>query len=287
MKKIHFLLPALLAVFVGIASCDKEDYTGQSTLQATDAVGTLTWSAPASITETDTVFPFKVTLDKPQIVDVHIYISQTGGNATAGEDFSFTDEIIIPAFRTEGSGELKISNDTEIEGTETITLKIGDDRLSNLNMAPQSKTIELLNAVSPDLDLTFDWSGNVMVDTTSVALCDAVDIDIFLGSVDEPDFSLPYAATADCPEHLVMSGLPDGEYYVWANLWASSIAPADGSVIPFPVTTIASQAGLFENEAYSQAENNIILSTDEAENTFKKVVKITKSGINYTIVAVN
>lgn len=286
-KKIYSYL-VLLAFFATIASCNKDDNTGYSTLTATDAKGTLTWSAPSSLVETDTSFTFTVTLDKPQIADIHILISQTGGNATAGSDFEVTDEIIIPAYATSGSGEFKVFRDAEVEGTETVTIQIGDNTLSNLDMEPQTRTVEITNYVGPTLDLTFDWEGTATVDGTEVSLCDEVDIDIYVFDVDENDLGIYGAATGACPEHLTIDGWDNGDYYLWANLYYNGVRPTDGSVVPFPITVYATQPGLYQDSMFMQSEANVINSSDpdydtDGGNTFKPLIKITVSGSNYTI----
>ena len=280
-----------MALLATIASCNKEDYTGYSTLTATDAKGTLSWSVPppTALIETDTTFNFTVTLDKPQIADIHIPISQVGGNATLDSDFSVSGEIIIPAYATSGTGEFKVFRDAEIEGTETVTIQIGDNSVANFEFETQTRTIEIGNYVAPYLDLVFDWSGLVTVDTIeNVSLCSAVDIDVYVFDVDENDLGIYGAATGACPEHLVLDGMDDGDYYLWANLYVNDARPTDGSVIGFPVTVYATQPGLFENTVYNQSEANALNSSDpdyatDGANTFKPIVKITVSGSNYTI----
>ena len=287
MKKYYFL--SLLVLCVAIVSCQKDDYTGYSTLEASDAKGTLSWTAaapPASMVEQDTSFNFTITLDKPQVADIHIVISQIGGNATADSDFTLTDEIIIPAYQTTGSGTFKVIADEDIETNETVTFRIGDVSLSNLDFAPQTFTVELQNYVKSNLDLTFDWSGTATYDGASVELCDEVDIDILVFDVDNNDLGIYGAATGACPEHLTLDGLADGDYYLWANLYASTVAPTDGTVVSMPITVTATQPGLFENVVYNQTPSSVITSQDPTDgSTLKPVAKVTVSGTNYTITA--
>lgn len=287
MKKSYSLLLILLVLGVAIASCEKDDYTGYSTLEASDAKGTLSWSAaapPASMVEQDTTFNFTITLDKPQVADIHIVIKQTGGNATKDSDFTLTDEIIIPAYQTTGSGAFKVIADENIETNETVTFQIGDISLGNMNFTPQSFTVELQNFVKPNLDLTFDWGGTVSYDGAEVELCDEVDIDILVFDVDENDLGIYGAATGDCPEHLTLEGLADGDYYLWANLYTSTVAPTDGTVVSMPITISATQPGLFEGVTYNQLPASIFTSEDTpGPLTLKKIAKVTISGINYTI----
>lgn len=287
MKKSYSLLLILLVLGVAIASCEKDDYTGYSTLEASDAKGTLSWSAaapPASMVEQDTTFNFTITLDKPQVADIHIVIKQTGGNATKDSDFTLTDEIIIPAYQTTGSGAFKVIADENIETNETVTFQIGDISLGNMNFTPQSFTVELQNFVKPNLDLTFDWGGTVSYDGAEVELCDEVDIDILVFDVDNNDLGIYGAATGACPEHLNLEGLVDGDYYLWANLYASTVAPTDGTIVSMPITVTATQPGLFENVVYNQQAASVITSSDPTDgSTLKPVAKVTVVGTTYTI----
>lgn len=284
MKRTYsaFFVLLVLCTFV-ISSCEKEDNTGQSTLTASDAKGTLNWTAPASLIEDDIDFPFTITLDKPQVADIHIYVSHSG-TATADEDFSVTDELIIPAFRTSVEGLLKIKGDAAIEEDETVTIQIGDERTANVNFATQTFTVQIQNRVYPNLDLTFDWSATVSYDGTSVELCDSTDIDVLVFDADNNDLGIYGAATGACPEHLTLETQPDGDYYLWANLYVSTIAPTDGSVISMPITTTATQPGKFEEVVYSQTAGSVITSADPTDgSTLKPVMKVTKSGLNYTL----
>lgn len=283
MNKIYSAFCVLLVCFaLFMSACEKEDYTGQSTLKATDAKATLEWTAPASLVEDNLVFPFTLTLDKPQVADIHIYISSSG---TADDhDYSVTQEIIIPAFRTSASGEFKVFGDADIEENETVTVQIGDNRTTNVNFATETKTVEIQNRVYPNLDLTFDWSGTVTYDGTSVSLCDSTDIDVLVFDADNNDLGIYGAATGSCPEHLTLETQPDGDYFMWANLYASTIVPTDGSVVSMPITTTATQPGKFKNVVYSQSAASVITSADPIDgSTLKPVIKVTKSGSTYTI----
>ena len=178
----------------------------------------------------------------------------------------------------------KVIADENIETNESVTFQIGDVSLSNLNFTPQSFTVELQNFVKPNLDLTFDWGATVSYDGAEVELCDEVDIDILVFDVDNNDLGIYGAATGACPEHLNLEGLPDGDYYLWANLYASTVAPTDGSIISMPITVTATQPGLFEGVVYNQLPASVITSSDPTDgSTLKPVAKVTVVGTTYTI----
>ena len=163
MKKIYSAFYALLIISaLFIASCEKDDYTGYSTLTAVENVNvSLTWDAeapPATLVEGDQSFPFTLTLDKKQVVDVHLHVIQAGGDADH-DDFSVTEELIIPAYTTSASGVLTINRDKVIEGDETLVVQIGDERTANATLAPQTITINIGNYIYPTLNLTFEWEG--------------------------------------------------------------------------------------------------------------------------------
>ena len=283
-KYIFLLLIAPLFTFVG---CDKEDYTGGSTLIPSSPSATMSHDIPASMVEDNVVFPVTITLSEAQIVDILIGISVLdGGTATEGADFITDHELNIPAFSTSGTFDVEIGRDVEIEGTETFSIQVGDSRTANVDFSPQTITVELQNYVSPDLDITYDWEGSAVVDDTVRVFCEHVDLDVYVFDVDGNDLGIYDAATGDCPEHMTFSGMDDGDYYLWANLWYNDIHPSDGSTISFPITATFVQGGLF-SESIIQADpiNSDDLDYYDGGAVFKPIARVSVSGTSYTIEA--
>lgn len=247
MKCKYIVLLLLLTTVFTFVGCDKEDYTGASTLVPVSGVtGSLSWDTtpPASMVEEDVVYTFTVTLDKPQVVDVAIDISAVGGTAIEDEDFKIDHSITIPAYYTTASGKFTIFADKHAEETETVSIRIGSERTANATFEPQTVTVELENLVSPDLELSLGWDGTVITSVSGAEahLCSDVDLDFFLADADGNFVAV--AATASCPETLILSGLADGEYTLLADLWANGVHPADTTlVVPFPITLDYCQVG--------------------------------------------
>ncbi len=282
MKHINSLLSLSLVLLMLVAGCKKDDYTGASTISPTTPTANLEIDAPSSMTEANMDIPFTITLSEAQIVDLAFKVTQTGGDAVEGADFDFTHTVIIPAFSTSGSGAITIYADLEIEETETLQLKIGETETPNVNFVAQTVDIELKNFVNPDLNMAFDWSGSANVDGADMDFCSNVDIDILVYDADGG--LATYAATADCPEFLVLSGLADGQYDLLADLWYNGIVPTDGSVVSFPLTVSITQGGLF-NDTWKQTNESIITSADPDYyngGTTKPFMRVTIADGTYT-----
>jgi hypothetical protein len=141
MKNIKYLIGSLFIASLAISCDDKDDATGYSTLEVTDGV-TASVSLLQDLTSNQTVreadqnsYQYAVILDNPQTVDIHIRVSQIDGNADS-DDISFDEELIIPAYSTSVTGNIKIENDDEDEDDETVTLRIGGPTTSNANLTP-------------------------------------------------------------------------------------------------------------------------------------------------------
>lgn len=302
MKKKSFLYILLSILSIVYYSCQKDDYTGYSTVVAVEGVqASLTWDTapPSSIVEEDKKYPFTITLNKAQVVDIHIYAEQTGGDAESKVDFDITDDLVIPAGSTSVSGELKILRDKAIEGTETLTFVIGDERTANASFAGETVNMTIENYIYPNLEITSSWEkdiiyhwtltdslGNEFEHTDTLSACEYADIDLLVFDADQNDLGIYDGATSSCPEHISLSGdLADGDYYIWANLYELAFSTPDNSVVTLPITTVVEQFGKMAPATYSQTNSSVILSTDPAETTLKPVIKVTKVGTNYTVTA--
>ena len=113
-------------------SCDQEDNTGLSTIVPTNPSLSITTSVSSlSLIEDDSSYGFTVTISETQLVDIKLSVSQIGGDATMGEDFSVSGSLIIPAGSTSASGSITILSDELMEETETVKIQIGDNTTAN------------------------------------------------------------------------------------------------------------------------------------------------------------
>ena len=139
MKKIinKIFIVLILAFATTFVSCEADDQaTGKGTLNvATGVTASISLNTPLAATNVtkeaeEKVFNYTITLNKPQVVPVLVYVSQTGGTAD-DHDFSFDSQVIVPAYATSAKGSITILNDSDKEGDETFTLQIGDLQTAN------------------------------------------------------------------------------------------------------------------------------------------------------------
>lgn len=167
MKKILNIKLSLSILFSAIllTSCEKDDFTGDSTLEvATDVVGTISLTSPLTTSQNvreadEDSFAFTITLNKPQSKDIHVSVIQVSGSAESGTDgdFEFDNDIVIPAYSLTASGTIKIHNDDLQEGDENFTLKIGNANTSNASVASSTVTFVITDCFS-DLAGTYNFS---------------------------------------------------------------------------------------------------------------------------------
>ncbi len=269
-------------ILLGFSQCKDEDFTDYSNLTATNPTASVEWTAPASTTERDDVFPFTITLSEPQVVDVRVNVSVVeGGTATEGEDFDIDHLVIIPAGTTMGSGALTTYNDLVVEGSETFTIQIGDERTSNVNLTTTTYDVTLNNFVSNTAVAIYDWSGTAMVDGVERVFCDEVDIDVLIYDEAMMDSGNYDAATGDCPEDMSFGTTwADGTYYLVLNLWSNGIVPTDGSTVTFPMTVYLTRGGLY-NDVMLPVDPAVYINSDDAAGVEKTLYKFVKSGTTY------
>lgn len=283
-KKILYILIPVLSF--AIISCEKDNYTGDSTLTPRNSTATITFDLPAEVEENDNAFVYTITVDPPQVVDLNIPVRALAeGTATEGDDFTLDHSLVIPAFTSTASGSLTILKDAVIEGDETVTVQIGNASTANLNMPQTTKTVTITNFESADLDIYGDWGGTVNVGDTDYDLCSEVDIDLYLFDSEDENVYGYDGATANCPEHLTLTGLDDGTYSLYANLWASVVPLDSANVVSYPVSVNFVQGGVLDETAKQSAEsaiNNLDLDYYEGGSVFKLIAEITVMGDKYS-----
>ncbi len=288
---------SVLVLFAAIG-CSDEDATDYSTLVLANSAATISASVPANMTEQDTSFLLTVTVDPPQVVDIHVDLEQVSGSATLGEDFSFSESVIvIPAYASSASQELKIVSDCIDEETETIQIQIGNAKTSNVTMTPQVLDISLSDFNADALDLTMDWAGSaevitgqnfiyqgdtLIIDTVDVVVpvdfCADVDLDIYVFK-DGADAGIYDAATGACPEHLSVSGWEDGEYTLMANLWSTTFTT--NASVSFPITIGYDRCGVFNGLTVNPSTENI--TNLAAGDDFVPLAKVIVNGSDISI----
>jgi len=295
-KKIKIFSFALISLFV--VSCDNndDDATNYSSVTVNDAIGTVTAVTPSLVFGTamtvnegdEGVYTYKVTIDKPQPVDLRIRPLQIAGTAVLDSDYEF-EEVVIPAYSTSGTGTISILSDGIVETTKTLTLQIGTDLDANVKVTSKTIIFNIENFVSDVLDLSFNFDRNV--GATSSTLCgitsalsgDKYDIDFLVYDDTFTDLGIIDAQTGACTEKLSMdlADFPDGLYHITAFLYTN--ADLDLAVIGFPVIGVPEfnipitvdylRAGAINMGTYTQEAANYFTS-NTAVNSENQVVDI-------------
>lgn len=251
-----------------LASCNEDDNTGESVINYTPVVVTLsTLDNNAMLDETaidaDTGYSITVTatIDSPQVTDITIPLTKIGGTAT-GEDYSINGSITIIAASTSASTTVVINKTGNTEGDETLSIgAISDDLIANVSMVnPFSLDVTIQNDyVDYNAYLAVTWEGFVFPEedpaVSDVDLCD-IDFDIYVIDL-SGNYYIGYdGATGSCTEEgaFDVSAMADGvyavAYQVYDNpLFGSTVAELD---VDFPVTATLSQG--YEGEFFASQD---------------------------------
>ncbi len=179
LKNILGLTIALLT----LASCNEDDLQNASTMVPTEPTGSvsLDFSNPTTLIEGDESFDFTVSLSETQIVDVKVFLSQTGGTATEGEDFTMPGSILIPANTLSATGTITILSDELAEGPETAIITIGSgNQTANASFTSTTVTFNILNLASGDLAAGLSWEASEPVFDSSGNEIDPTDLADFV-----------------------------------------------------------------------------------------------------------
>ncbi len=279
MKNTYLKITLVLTTFILAISCSEDDLTGASTLTATapSLSVALDFANNQSLVEMDASYNFTVTLSEPQIVDTRVYLSQTGGNATSGEDFAFPSSVTIPKGATSATDVIEIFADDLVEDTETVTILIGTGVEANVSsIGSQTVSFTISNLEEADLAVGLSWStASIITDNfgNEIDAYDAADLRLLL--TDVPYTNIIDSADGASAETVILDGSqPDGEYYIVADFFAASEIPVD-----LDLTLTFNQTGVINDQThnFSAALN----TTDACADLHVILAKITKTGSSY------
>lgn len=229
MKKIFKSIGLFAIGSLLFTSCSDDDHTGLSELDYTRPTVTIS-SSENNVTVNENAiedsYSITLTASIPQAVTVNLYIPfvQTGGNATAGDDYE-VGTITIAAGSTSGTTSVEVYSTGDIEGDESFTLSPGD--VINANVSSFSLNVTIADDYINDvIEFTMDWSGTSTIELTddSYVSLEYCDIDFDLALWGDSGFLGYVAATAGCPESGGFYGLPDGNYYLVVELYDNPFA---------------------------------------------------------------
>ncbi|SDS05432.1 Calx-beta domain-containing protein [Christiangramia echinicola] len=273
---------AILAMIFVVACSEDDDFTGDSTMQASapNLTVDLDFSNTVTLVEDGSSYNFTVSISEPQIADVVVYLSQTGGDATEGDDFTFPHTVTIPKGSTSASGTITILSDDLKEENESVEITIGTGMEANVS-AVNSETVSfnIGNLEEGDLMVNLEWmSASIATDNTGAEL-DATDLaDLRLLLTDVPyDNTVIEADGAGFESLTVSDTLADGEYYLVADFYSAM----DEVVRDLNLTLTFDQIGVINHDTYTFA--SALNTGNSCEGIYYILAKVTKSGDNYTI----
>ncbi|HAF29987.1 MAG TPA: hypothetical protein DCG75_13180 [Bacteroidales bacterium] len=282
MKKIiKYNFIALLAIVFLAYSCSEDDNTGYSKLVPTSPTITVSGIAAGgyNLTETNTTYSFDVTLSVAQVADVALYVTQIDGDAEMGVDFSIVNSnnrVYIPANSTTGKLEIKVLSDELIEGTETFTLQIGDERTTNATVTPVEVTFTLSNYTNEFLDIDLSWETDVL-DVIGLEL-DPADVgELSLLVFDASDVLV---IDAEGTNYSGLDTMPDGVYTLAAAFTSATDFGDLSEAVNFDITLDFFQAGVIDKSLpFPAVIDNLFPCYD-----FRVyLATVTKAGSTYTI----
>lgn len=258
-KNILFKLAGLVLLVVGFAACDTADQDTAPVISPENkptAVFTPSTSY-STVTEGDTVI-YNVSIDKT--IDRSLTATARLVEGTIDEDDFVVLPGIIRPYTTSAAVTVIFNQDWDAEDAETVKFEFGvfsvaDRYMLHTNTVNPTLDLTINNYVSDVLTITLDWGQEIIVEEiiektinvgtynlvvedtveASYDLADEIDYDIYVSEAASFDITDPYAseigiytaATGDSPEKLELSGLDDGEYVIWADLYRNYV-PEDG-----------------------------------------------------------
>lgn len=284
MKNRFIKLALVLSALTLTIACSEDDYTGASTQEATNpSLGvTLEFANTQTLVEAEVEFGFTVTISEPQIVDVRVYLTQIGGDATNGEDFSIPGSVTIPAGSTSASDVIAIHEDDLVEDTETAVIKIATGFESNVTaINSQTVTFNIQNLEEGDLMVGLLWDTGDLIGTDGSALDPTALADLRLLITDVPYTTILGGADGGSFEsYTIDASSPDGEYYLVADFYSVADLGDQGD-FDISLTGTFDQVGVINGLSFSFPA--ALNSGNSCESVHYILAKITKTGDNYAI----
>jgi hypothetical protein len=276
--KTSFLFLTLLLMF----SCaENDDYTGDSVLTVSSPAleVSLGFSESQTLVETEKSYDFTVSISETQAVDVVVYLEQTEGTATAGEDFSMPSSVTIKKGSLSASDVITIHEDEIIEDTETVTIKIGAGNEANVS-GVSSKTVSfnIANLTDGDLVVGMSWSPKSAATDNYGKEYGAYELaDLRLLLTDVPYTQVFDSADGAADETYILAGdAPDATYSFVADFYdAMSEIPID-----LDITLTFDQVGKINGQTHSFS--GALNTTDSCADLNFVMAKVTKSGDSYS-----
>lgn len=300
-KHIIYNVLGLAFIVAGMVACDTASQDVEPVISP-DGYPTATIAPVATSVSEGNQLIINITTDKMIDRSLTFTFKQTGGTAN-GDDYTVEPAVIAPYTK---STQMVINTniDFDFAASETIVGEIGVYSIAEkylLNPAtvnPTKLTITINNTVSPELNVTFSWNADVVIDGDTYDAADYIDYDFIVCPEAGFDINDPWnteigiydAATGSSPEHMTLSGLDNGTYLLVADLYYNDfVGYSDGSVkIPIVATFTRQGTSVIDEEvginpAQMMADNTPGFDNDPSGAFYVVVAKVTVAGDKYTV----
>lgn len=300
-KHIIYNVLGLAFIVAGMVACDTASQDVEPVISP-DGYPTATIAPVATSVAEGNQLIINITTDKMIDRSLTFTFKQTGGTANA-DDYTVEPAVIAPYTK---STQMVINTNVDFDfaASETIVGEIGVYSIAEkylLNPAtvnPTKLTITINNTVSPELNVTFSWNADVVIDGDTYDAADNIDFDFIVCPEAGFDISDPWAteigiydaATGSSPEHMTLSGLANGTYLLVADLYYNDfVGYSDGSVkIPIVASFTRQGTSVIDQEvginpADMMADNTPGFDNDPSGAYNVVVAKVTVAGDKYTV----
>ena len=281
MKNKFLKIALVMSAIILTTACTEDDATGDATNapSSPSLTVTLDFEGEQSLVEAETTYGFTVSISEAQITNVRVHLSQTGGDATKGDDFDFPSTVTIAAGTTSISDVFTIHADEILEDTETATIQITDGTEANLNsISGTSVTFSIMNHSEDDLAIGLSWAASSAVTNNYGEAIEATDLaDMRLLITDVPYTGILTEEDGSGFETLNFLGTyPDGEYYIVADFYS-----ANEIAIDLDLEITLDQVGVINGATHSFPA--AVNTTDACADLHYILAKVTKAGQDYTL----
>lgn len=186
----------------------------------------------------------------------------------------------IPPYTTNYSVNIETILDELNESTENLKLKVISNRTLFGTVGDLVFDISIVNTVSDDLSIRFNWDGTFESGGDAVDFCDIdLDLELYNSTSAQPILT----SYNDCPEKIVMeSSLADGDYTLIASFWSAS---GYSETVNIPAFLTFYKAGSTFNQTLDLSESFPLDQggLDDGNDAAYRFYTITKAGTTYTV----
>lgn len=302
-KFIKYKVIGLAFIVISMVACDQAS-------QEPEPIGSPTGYPVSTITPTATTVMegnsliIDITVDKMIDRAITFTFNQTGGTADE-EDYTVASATLQP-YTKSVQMVIKALVDYDFTASETLEGEIDVPSIADRYLLNPSSTIPLgvsftiTNAVAPGLEVSFSWHADVVIGEDTYDAAEYIDFDFLVSPETDFDIADPWAseigiydaASGSHPEEMTLSGLADGTYVLWVDLYYNDFIPdSDGSVnIPIIASFTRQGTSVIETEVGMDPADMMADNTPGWDNvpeetyTYNAVIaKVTVAGDKYTI----